>query len=587
MTLEEQQAKELMLKELKAHYPNLLIDRIPFIKDKDGTILNLDDATELGAFQKRVIYGINPSKKPVILGWLPNRLGKSMAIVINLTLLILDDHPKLDHRGIKGDYLLMTNSKLLKTEYPKAFFSNPGFLGQFIEYNEDFFDSAGKLVHKNCRVVLNSRGEKHYLRVIKDSEGQLEFIENLTTGKRIRFFSYSQNYQVIAGQSFLSAFLDEVGDDTKTDKAKGANALTIEKFQELLVRVGSQQVLKDNFIFMLLFSLTLNNMWLEDLVETAREGRIIIPEINPDEQCVDLITGFTSKDNPYYNPRAFHLALGFSSFLGDKAKRDMERRLLDTGMEDTTLVFPKDKRPIAIKSEEIDKYIHRWRTSRNEWLFVEAVDPGMSDKMGVLFALLHPVEGIIICREIYQSRLPVEQACRMIRHIEDTVFEDVPKHRWFDKHTIFKTSQEQDLAKASYWAKHLGRYPEKACQPDRSYDRMFELIGKGLIKYDISHCEGLEYEIRKHKNDPKTGLPKEADANHLIDCMRFIANAYYERFYKPYHKTTGAVELSDLDPKLRDYQLLRNYALKKLNSNSATKDGKIFGYNLYNPYTKK
>jgi hypothetical protein len=587
---EEEEAKQYMLANLKKHYPNLFINTIPFIKDDKGKVINADRATELNEFQKRVVYGLKPETKPIVLGKLVNRLGKSYSICINLTLLILEDHPKLDHRGIKGDYLLMTNGKLLRSEYPKVFFNSPGLLGQQSEYVEDFTDATGKVIARNCHTILNSRGEKHVLRIVKDTDNQLDAIENLTTGKKIKFFSYGQNYQAVAGQSFLSAFLDEVGDDTKTDKAKGAHGLTLEKFQELLVRVGSSQQVEGNYIFMILFSLSLNQTWLDDLVELARDGRAIITELNDKEQIIDLITGYTSKDNPYYNPQVFHLALGLSRLLGDKPGREMERRLLDTGLEDTAIVFPRNLRPTPIESLEVDKYIQRWKTSKHEWMFVEAVDPGMRDKMGVLYALMHPVEGIVICREIYKERLPVETACAMIKHIQDTVFGEEPKHRWFDKYSIFKTSQEQPLAKASYWQKHLGKYPEKGVQPDRSYDRMFEIIGKNLVKYDKTHCEGFDLELRKHKNDPNTGLPKESDCNHLIDCFRIISNFFYDRYYKPYQLSETSVSLADLSPERQHYTMMRNWAVGKLQSRSAQKyeDGEhtIAGYKIYNPFKK-
>jgi hypothetical protein len=157
------------------------------------------------------------------------------------------------------------------------------------------------------------------------------------------------------------------------------------------------------------------------------------------------------------------------------------------------------------------------------WMFVETIDPGWRDKCAVLFALCHPVKGIFLLDEIYQSGLTVPKISSLVKSIEYHKFENrkVDK-RMYDPNHIRKTTQESPVANYKLW-KDSGLPGEPAFHSrDRSYDRMFELLSRGLIAYAPISCTGLDRELRVHRKD-SSGVPEEKGSNHC-----FVAGSLIE-----------------------------------------------------------
>ena len=448
-----------------------------------------------------------------------------------LTLMLLDDHPSLSPglMGVPGDIWLLTNSSLLKTEYPNNFLKTPGWLGKEEDYKKD-----------NTHTIVNSRGEAHTIRLIKDTTGALSGFKNETNGKAIKFWSYSVNEQKLAGQNPISIFCDEFGDKTTTSGATGANRFTKEKLYEMIVRCGRNHIVGDNWVFGMFFTLTLGEQWIEETLDLIRNGEFILPDLNAarklpaDHSCAQLIkTCTTLEANPSINRSTIGMALGWAKLLGDDDY--MSRRLIAADGDDPLLVFPKSTRPNKITVNEVSDLIRRAEIEPG-WFFVESIDPGWNDKCSVLFSLCHPLHGVYILNEFYESRKTVQQVSTVIHHLEKDFFRGLKLHlRLFDPNHIRKTTQESPQANYRVWKDAgLPGTPCHWCKGSRDYDRMFELVIKGLVYYCPAYCKGLDKELRTHKKD-LYGIPEEKANNHSIDAMRYLCNWFWEDHGKKIH----------------------------------------------------
>lgn len=522
--------KEQVIKFAKQNFPWLMYDRVPIEFDDRGRIKNKHTASAIWGWQREVIYNLNPKETPIVISHLTNGSGKTFTITLSLSLLLIEDHPSLSKgfEGVKGDFWLLTNPSLIGTEYRKSFLQDPGLLGNEEDYKKD-----------GHKIITNSKGQSFEIRLVKDDKGQVIGFKNVTTGKAIRMWSYSVNEQKLAGHNPLSIFCDEFGDKTTTSQASGANKLTWGKFEEMIVRCGRNHLAGDNWVFCLFFTLTLGEPWIEDLIDLAKEGRAVIPDLNKDRglpeghQSVHLVKGTKSSDNPFINKSTISMALGLGELLGKS--EGLARRLISTDGDDPSIVFPRSCRPTQIDLDKANEIIRRSQ-SEPGWMFVESIDPGWSDKCAALMTLCHPIYGIYVLDEFYESGYTVPRVAAVIKHKEQSTFEGMKVHkRIYDPNHIKKTTQE--TAKANYTMWRDSGLPGVPCvwsRGDRSYDRMIELILKGLVYYYRPRCEGLDKELRTHRKD-KNGIPNEKGNNHSIDCLRYICNWFYVDFAKKIH----------------------------------------------------
>lgn len=525
---EDDAVKAAFLKQAKQDFPHLMYDSIPIEWDENGKMKNASIASEMWGWQREVMYNLKPKETPYVISHLVNGMGKTYVITLSLALMLIDDHPSLSPglMGIPGDIWLLTNTSLLKTEYPKIFFQSPALLGHKSIYDE-----------KKEHVITNSRGETFVLTVKYTSEGILESISNKTNGKAIKFYSYSVNEQKLAGHNPISIFCDEFGDVTKSGNATGANRLTEGKMAEMLVRCGRNHLVGDNWVFCLFFTLTLGEAWVENLIEECRNGTACIPEMNrdrglPDDfQNVHFIRAGETKSNPFINKSTISGALGFAKLAGIKG---LEKRLTDISGDDPYIVFPRTCRPTVMSPERVQEIIKAAQCEPG-WMLVESIDPGWRDKCAVIFALCHPLKGIYIIDEFYESGRTVPQVASVVKRIEhDTFLNMKVSKRFYDPNHIKKTTQESPVANYQLW-RNSGLEGQAAyCSKDRAYDRMFELILKGLVHYYPTNCEGLARELRIHRKD-KDGIPEASGANHSIDAMRHILNWFYDEYAKKIH----------------------------------------------------
>jgi len=484
-------------------------------------------------------------------------------IGLSLALALTDQHPSLDLKGITGDIWLLSNSNLMKTVYPDMFFKDPAFLGR-----KEVYDKQGY-----CEIPAENGKCFHKLKLIRDGT-DIVGIENTTNGKNIRFFTYAMNMQKFAGAQPLSIFCDEMGDATFSSKAVGANKFTREKFFEMAVRCGRNYKVDKKWVFCLFFTLTLGEPWIEDLIDTAREGKAIIPGINNDEACVMLIDNMRTKDNPFISRSTIDFAFGLGNLLG--MGQEISRRLISTDSDDPHLVFPRTSRPVNLTHEEVDDLLKRFATEPG-WQFVEVIDPGWSDKCSVIFALVHPIKGIHIVHEFYESGRTVPQVAAAVHLIEQTYFKRIPHLRLYDPHHITKTTQESPVANYKLW-RDSGMPGQSAIwSKDRSYDRMFELIFDKFTKFYPSNCKGLDRELRTHRKDAY-GVPDEKGA-HSVDNLRHLSNWFYERFYKKVFKIGGEKQIISQEKaawleKLEYYE--KYVQQKELNKSNVN----ISGYNI-------
>jgi len=543
-----------IIKFAKQNYPHLVYDSVAIEWDEDHReIKNKDTVSALYGWQKEVMYNLNPKETPIVISHLTNGSGKTHLLTLMLTLLLIDDHPSLSpgFMGIKGEFWLLTNTSLLKTEYPKAFLKNPGFLG-----SEDVYKNGG------LYTISNSRGEKFQIKCNKDNEGTVSSFENITNGKSIKFWSYAVNEQKLAGHNPLSIFCDEFGDKTTTNSASGANRLTWGKFEEMIVRCGRNHSAGNSWVFCLFFTLTLGEAWIEDMIDLAKDNRMIIPDLNKqrnlpdDHQCVHLVKGTATTENPFINKSTIQVALGLGDLLG--RGEGLARRLLSTDGDDPNLVFSRERRPKRLTISEakdiIEKSVHE-----AGWMFVQSIDPGWRDKCAVLFTLCHPIKGIYVLDEIYASGLTVPKVAAMVKNIEYLKFDN--KHvdkRLYDPNHIGKTTQESPVANYKLWKDSgLPGIPARNSR-DRAYDRMFELIYRGLINYEASSCPGLDREIRVHRKDAN-GVPEERQNNHSIDALRYICNWFYEDYAKKIHLAVPKEQAEISPERAFYYQQLEYY----------------------------
>lgn len=541
-------SKTEIIKYAKREFPHLVYDSVDIEWDDSGShIKNRDTVSALSNWQRHVMYNLCPKERPFILSHMTNGSGKSYLLALKLVLLLLDDHPSLSKgfMHIKGNFILLTNTSLLKSDYPNMFFNSPGFLGKDKIYKEQGFN-----------MVRDSKGNYHKIVVKRGSDGMLSHIINETNGKSIRCFSYAVNEQKLAGSSPLSIFCDEFGDLTTTSNASGANKFTVGKFNELSVRVGRDSRVGDNWVFCMFFTLTLGESWIEDIIDHARGGGAI-ESLNKernlplDTRNIELIDSVPSVEaNPFLNKSTIAFATGISEITGQAEL--MMKRLITTDGDDPSIVFPRKHRPIKISAQEGAEILE---ASKKEpgWMFVESIDPGWRDKCSVLFIMCHPVKGIYVLHEIYESGLTVPQVASRVKHIEYTYFENrKPEFRFFDPNHIHKTTQESPVANYKLWkANGLEGIPARHSRADKSYDRIFELLFKNLVKYTPINCKGLDMELRKHRRDIH-GIPEERQNNHSIDALRYVCNWFYEDYAKKIHLTVEK-EMTEIPPERAIY----------------------------------
>lgn len=521
--------KAAVIKYAKQNFPHLVYDLVPLEFDDKGNVKNKDTASAIWGWQRDIIYNLKPKETPFVISHLTNGMGKSYVIGLSLTLLLLEDHPALSKgfEGLKGDIWLITNSSLLKSEYIKIFFQSPGFLGEKSHYDK-----------YKTKEVENSRGEKFVIKPTYSAEGALESIQNLTTGKNIKFYSYAINEQKLAGHNPLSIFCDEFGDVTKTGAATGANRLTWGKVAEMLVRCGRNHLVADNWVFCMFFTLTLGETWIENVLEECRNGTACIPELNvarglPETfQNVMYVKAGDTRSNPFINKSTISAALGFAKLAGQEGS--MDRRLIDASGEDPSIVFPRSCRPTKLSIEKVQGLLE---SSKGEpgWALVESIDPGWRDKCAIIFALCHPVKGIFILNEFYRSGYTVPKVAEVVKQIEYSFFGNRKVDmRLYDPNHIKKTTQESPVANYTLWRNSGLSGIAAKWSKDRAYDRMFELILRELVYYYPLNCEGLDKELKAHRKD-QYGVPEAAGYNHSIDAMRHICNWYYELYAKKIH----------------------------------------------------
>jgi hypothetical protein len=580
--------RQVVLKEAKKLLPHIVYDAVPFEFDTEGNVKNQNAAISLSAWQREIIYDLKPKEKPLIVSNLVNGSGKTYLLGLCLTLLLIDDHPALSPglMGVKGDIWLLTNSSLLKTEYPANFTSSPGWLGQKSAYENGTFDSEGnEICPKGHNDIINSRGEKHRIQWVKDEKGIISGFNNLTNGKRLRFWSYSVNEQKLAGHNPITIFCDEFGDKTTTNSATGANRLTADKMAEMLVRVGRNHVCGNNWVFGMFFTLTLGEEWVEKMLDLMKEGRWFMPELAmvrnmpADTNFVHFVRSrSTVESNPSINKSTVAFALDF--FRNLDMGQVMERRLISTDLDDPDLVFPKSCRPLKLDPDKAKEIIE---LSRKEpgWQLVECVDPGWADQCAVEFALVHPIKGIYILDEFYASGKTVPQVATVVKHIEQSTFPGIKvAHRFYDPYHIRKTTQESPVPNYYRWRDaglpgHAAKHSR-----DRSYDQIFELFLNGLVHYFPIKCSGLDKELRNHKKD-KYGIPEEKKNNHAIDCIRHICNWYHFEFAKKIHLTYEITK--EMTPEQKIYQAQLNYYnnyVKHKFENKSNDSPKVFGVSI-------
>lgn len=474
-------------------------------------------------------------------------------IGLSLTLLLLDDHPSLSpgFMDVRGEFWLLTNTSLLKTEYPKNFLDYPGWLGKEQEYKD-----------KGYKDILNSRGETHRIRWVKDDKGMVVGFKNETNGKSIRFWSYAVNEQKLAGHNPLSIFCDEFGDKTTTSAASGANKLTIGKMEEMLVRCGRNNLAGNNWVFCMFFTLTLGEAWVEEMLDKVREGTWYMPRLcaerhKPDDhQFVHLIKSMKTTDaNPSINKSTVAMALDFAENLGRLSF--LEKRLISTDGDDPNLVFPRTCRPQKMTPEDVQNII-KLAITEPGWTFIESIDPGWADQCSVLFCLAHPIKGLYFIDEFYGSGYIVDQVATIVKNKEQSTFPNIKLDiRLYDPHHIRKTTQESPVP--NYYRWRDAGLPGRAAyhSKDRSYDYMFTLIIKNLVHYYNLNCKGLDKELRVHRKD-EYGIPEDKKNNHSIDAMRHICNWYYAEYAKKIH-LVEPLDTPEISPEQQAYLAQLNY----------------------------
>lgn len=500
-------------------------DKIAFEYDDSGNIKNLNIGTEARGFAKAILYDMQPSTgKHLYLANLPNGLGKTYSISHLMSSVICDVHPTIDFKGIQGEFWLITNSKLLKGEYVNLFFGNPGWLGKLEEAKKP----EGTWIYP-CYPDISVM---HNIKVSFTSEGQIDVIENVTTGKKIRCFSYQQNYQTYAGGNPLSIAVDEFGDDTKQTKDP-ANSFNYKRLEELAIRCGRNMVAKGRWFFLMCFSLILpGGEWVYPVMESIRQGTFIVPEINPNKQCAHLFEGFKTTDNVHINKET----IGFAGKLAE-ITGNMESFLVRTVgnlQEDPRSVFKTYERPERITLEKAREIVRRSKAEPG-WIFTQAIDPGKSDLCAVLFALAHPLEGLFILKEIGVRRARIPDVAMMIREIEENYFGQKCKSdtRFFDKHSINRGIQSNDNAISYKWWSDAGIKGVNCIARDRRYDSMYILRAQdpNLVYCCYENTPIFEAQLRSHKYD-QNGLPQEKGGDDTIDCYRYLCNWYYEKYWK-------------------------------------------------------
>ena len=517
--MEDNSQKELIEEELFSLYrkqsPLAAYDKIPFKFDDVGNLLNRDAATEATKFGKELL-GIRPDLgEHLIIANLPNGVSKSYSMAYTLALLLTDSHPTIDMRGIEGDIWLLTNSNLLKTEYPKIFFDDPAILGS----REDTRKPEGS-------TILLPNGTTCNVRASYTNDGILETIENKTNGKKIRCFSYQQNEQIFAGQSPIACFIDESGEKTK--KRNASNTLTLHKMNEIISRIGRNGSCKGKFVIVMAFTFIFED-WIRQIIKKIRQGKFIVPFIHPTRSCAKLIEGITSADNPYLNKEQ----QAFSRVFWELTEQfdEIKKRQDGNDLDDPLAVFPEYNRPYRMTVDEVELVKERAKKEAG-WLFLEGIDPGLRDYCSVLFCLVHPLEGLFIIDQVAEPNLTLDEIAYKIKTKESQLGFPMRVTRIFDPNHIKKTTQEQGVSNLQRWQQvQLNGIP---CPVrDRSYDSIFTMIKKGLLKYSPV-CVRLDKEIDNHKKD-ENGIPIDKGGDDAIDSMRYLVNWYHFHYWQKYH----------------------------------------------------
>lgn len=544
-SFEDNSEKAFIEEELFSLYrkqsPLAAYNKIPFKFDEKGNLLNREVATEATKFGKELL-NIRPDLgEHLIIANLPNGVSKSFSMAYTLALVLTDSHPTIDLKGIPGDIWLLTNSNLLKTEYPKIFFDDPAILGS----REDTKKPEGS-------TILLPDGSTCNIRATYTNDGILETIENKTNGKKIRCFSYQQNEQIFAGQNPISCFVDESGEKTK--KRNAANTLTLAKMNEIISRIGRNGRCKGKFVIVMAFTFIFED-WIRQIIRKIRQGKFIVPLIHPTRTCAKLIEGITSADNPYLNREQQAFARVFFE-LTDQFD-EIKKRQDGNDLEDPLSVFPEYNRPYKMTIEEVELIKARAK-KESGWLFLEGIDPGLRDYCSVLFCLAHPLEGLFLVDEIAEPSLTLDEIAFKIKQKENLLGFPMKVTRIFDPNHIKKTTQEQGMSNLQRWQQvqiHGIPCPVR----DRSYDSIFTMIKKNLLKYSPV-CTRLDKEIENHKKD-EFGRPLDKGGDDAIDSMRYLVNWYHFHYWNKYHAIDEETGQDVMPQWKKEFELAKQEAL--------------------------
>lgn len=530
----DEDVKKELFKAFKKFAPLAAWNRIPLKYDKYGNAINADVATEAAGLTKFFTEGIRPDLgESIYIIPTSNGSSKSYSLHWLAASLLTDSHPTVRTKGEPGDILVLSNSNLIKNEWPKAMQDNPGWLG-----NREELESE-----KGCEVIT-ANGDTHIIKSIRH-EGQTIGYKNLTTNRCLRLFSYKENHQKVAGMNPHSILIDEFGDQTKG--SGDSHTLSKERFSELAVRVG-RNAQQSNGVMIMCFTLIFED-WVNEMIEKAKspDSFIMTDEVTGKRyKFVKVVDGFTSKDNPYLNKKQQKKTEQIFREMGWDDEAD--KRMYGKVTEDPTRVFPAWRRPIVMqlgRTEDKDgniipgrnEILDKIRNNEPGWKWLETMDPGLADKCVIHISAAHPVEGLYVLDAISGRNLEMKEVVRLLKEKEKElgVSHDARYFlgRYFDKFSYSKRSQESPTPAFERWQAE-GLFAQPTISKDRSYNDLFALIGKHLVYYWYGLSD-LDREIRKHKKDPDTGVPNAKGGDDNIDCLRYAADVYYQMFHEKYH----------------------------------------------------
>lgn len=270
---------------------------------------------------------------------------------------------------------------------------------------------------------------------------------------------------------------------------------------------------------------------------------------NPDEHT---IFQWSLWDNPYFPKEQTQ------QMENEYSLDEVKVRIYGQFSEGSGLIFPMfDEEIHVIETHEVP----------SNWMILEAFDPGFINKAGGVWWSINPQGDHIICDELYQSGLLINELCGEIHRIRNNPTCSAtglwkPRYSVCDPQVSEPNSQTKYTDREKMASDHPDHGPPVYVQPAKRSStgirRIRDWMNPGSDEtarninqtkfFVMEHCRHFIREMKNYRKKPLSGRAEERrnpyekpmkKDDHLMNCSKYIANEN-PRYISPNNSGVGS-----------------------------------------------